>query len=160
MRAIMDQDPSQMKPNPTKIKPNPNPNQAKIKSNQAKSKSNPNQKQNQKQVQSRILESHGNPYRAYEILGPRTSAVPSLHGEKVTAMQGPRGDCALRMLWVPWPPPWAGRASGASEAGDLGTTKEVLGSIIAFLAFNFDFQGFPIIALGFPRFSIRILPGF
>ena len=45
------------------------------------------------------------------------------------------------------------RASGASEAGALGTTKEVLGFIIAFLNFNWDFLGFPILLLGFPRIS-------
>ena len=39
------------------------------------------------------------------------------------------------------------RASGASEA-TLGTTKEVLGFIIDFLAFK-DFLGFPIHLLGF-----------
>ena len=51
-----------------------------------------------------------------------------------------------------------GRASGASEAA-LGTTKEVLGFIIDFLDFK-DFLGFPILLLGFPRISIRILSGF
>ena len=45
-----------------------------------------------------------------------------------------------------------GRASGASEAGVLGTTKEVLGFIIDFLDFK-DFLGFPILLLGFPRIS-------
>ena len=52
--------------------------------------------------------------------------------------------------------------SGAerSEAGVLGTTKEVLGFIIDFLDFNLDFLGFPILLLGFPRISIRILIGF
>ena len=51
--------------------------------------------------------------------------------------------------------------SGAerSEAGVLGTTKEVLGFIIDF-DFNLDFLGFPILLLGFPRISIRILSGF
>ena len=51
--------------------------------------------------------------------------------------------------------PLEGRASGASE-GVLGTTKEVLGFIIDFLDFK-DFLGFPILLLGFPRISIRIL---
>ena len=41
----------------------------------------------------------------------------------------------------------------------LGTTKEVLGFIIDFLDFK-DFLGFPILLLGFPRISIRILSGF
>ena len=49
-----------------------------------------------------------------------------------------------------------GGASGASEAG-LGTTKEVLGSIIEVLDLNWDLLGFPIIVLGFHRISIRIL---
>ena len=49
--------------------------------------------------------------------------------------------------------------SGASEAA-LGTTKEVLGFIIEFLASNFDFLGFPIIVLGSHRISIRVLSGF
>ena len=42
----------------------------------------------------------------------------------------------------------------------LGTTKEVLGFIIAFLDFSLDLLGFPILVLGFPRISIRILSGF
>ena len=54
-------------------------------------------------------------------------------------------------------PPWKERASGARLA--LGTTKEVLGSIVV-LAFRLDFLGFPIILLGFPRISIRLLSGF
>ena len=54
-------------------------------------------------------------------------------------------------------PPWKAER-GASEAG-LGTTKEVLGLIIAFLDSK-DFLGFPILLLGFPRISIRILSGF
>ena len=53
---------------------------------------------------------------------------------------------------APHPPlavaPLEGRASGASEAGALGTTKEVLGFIIDFPDFK-DFLGFPIILLGF-----------
>ena len=48
--------------------------------------------------------------------------------------------CARRV------PPLEGRASGASEAGVLGTTKEVLGSI-DFLDFDWDFLGFPILVL-------------
>ena len=67
---------------------------------------------------------------------------------------GRRGDSAL----VPPLGSTLERASGASEAG-LGTTKEVLGFIIDF-DFNLDFLGFPILLLGFPRISIRILPGF
>ena len=43
-----------------------------------------------------------------------------------------------------------GRASGASEAGALGATKEVLGLIIDFLAFNLDF---PRISYSFIRIS-------
>ena len=54
------------------------------------------------------------------------------------------------------------RASGARRAV-LGTTKEVLGSIIDFPSFNYDFLGFPyssiIDFLGFPRISTRILSG-
>ena len=46
---------------------------------------------------------------------------------------------------------WEGRASGASEAGVQN--YEVLGFTIAFLASNWDFLGFPIIVLGFPRIS-------
>ena len=53
---------------------------------------------------------------------------------------------------------WGERAE-RSEAG-LGTTKEVLGLIIRFLAFNLDFLGFRISVLGFPRISVRILSGF
>ena len=47
--------------------------------------------------------------------------------------------------------------SGARLA--LGTTKEVLGSIIDLLDFK-DFLGSPILLLGFPKISIRILSGF
>ena len=54
----------------------------------------------------------------------------------------------LRGLAKPGPP-WEERASGASEAGALGTTKEVLGFIIDFLDFNYDF-------LGFSYYCIRI----
>ena len=61
--------------------------------------------------------------------------------------------CVLRY------PLFGGRAE-RSEAGALGTTKEVLGFIIDFLDFNLDFLGFPILLLGFPRISIRILSGF
>ena len=53
-------------------------------------------------------------------------------------------------------PPWKAER-GASEAG-LGTTKEVLGLIMAFD--SKDFLGFPILLSGFPRISIRILSGF
>ena len=41
--------------------------------------------------------------------------------------------------------PLEGRASGASEASVLGTTKEVLGFIIDFLDVNWDFLGFPLL---------------
>ena len=57
-------------------------------------------------------------------------------------------------------PPRLG-ASGAerSEAGVLGTTKEVL-VIIAFLVFNSDFLGFPILVLGFIIDFVGFLLGF
>ena len=62
-------------------------------------------------------------------------------------------------------PPWEARASGARLV--LGTTREVLGFIIGSprnymgsLDFNSDLLGFPIILLGFPGISIRILSGF
>ena len=45
------------------------------------------------------------------------------------------------------------KPSERSEAGVLGTTKEVLGSIIDFLYFNLDFLGFPILLLGLIRIS-------
>ena len=68
-----------------------------------------------------------------------------------SAPRGPGGAGGARLSYP--------GTSGASEAG-VGTTKEVLGSIIDFLAFNWDFIGFPILLLGFPRISSRILSGF
>ena len=59
-----------------------------------------------------------------------------------------------------WPSPGRGPLEGRAERSEagLGTTKEVLGFIIDF---DFkDFLGFPILLLGFPRISIRILSGF
>ena len=49
--------------------------------------------------------------------------------------------------------------AGAERSGarlGLGTTKEVLGFIDC-LDFNLDFLGFPILLLGLPGISIRIL---
>ena len=77
----------------------------------------------------------------------------------------PPGDCAPGIVRSPWRPSWwrwgAERAERARLA--LGATKEVLGFTIDFLEFKYDFLGFSyyfiVDFLGFPRISIRILPG-
>ena len=67
------------------------------------------------------------------------------HGEAAQRAPGAMGH---RGAINPLPPPVAPR-----REAPLGTTKEVLGFIIAFLDSNQDFLGFPIIVLGFPRIS-------
>ena len=152
MRAIMDQNPSQIKPNPTKIKPNPSqikPNPVKIKSNpdqiKSKSKSSQIQKQIQIKIQAKILNRKilGNHRKSQEILGPI-----NLYPRSAPLRLGRcgRGPVALQGCSGASPPP-------------LGTTKEVLGQ--DFLGQDFhrisqDFLGFHINSLGFPRIVIRI----
>ena len=87
------------------------------------------------------------------MINPRTSFI-------VPGSSRPRGDigdigeCARHPVRPPCEAVAPGsRASGASEAGALGTTKEVLGIIIDLLAFNLNLLGFPIIVLGFLRIS-------
>ena len=53
--------------------------------------------------------------------------------------------------------PWKAERAERARLAPLGTTKEVLGFIIDFLACNLDFLGFPVIVSGFPRIYIRIL---
>ena len=89
-----------------------------------------------------------NPRKSYNPGSPRTSfVVPSSPRGGSTQRRASVGGALGRGV-LPHPPksaPSPGRPSGASEG--LGATKEVLGVIIGFLAFNLDFLGFPILLL-------------
>ena len=132
-------DPNQIKPNPNQIKSNPNQVKSKSDQNPAKSRSKSNPNQN-------LIKTQEIPEKSYEeILGsPRTSVVPSPQASRdLPVLPGPPGlqaslsssaEASLSFLGLQ--APLEGRASGASEAGVLGTTKEVLGFIIEFLEFK------------------------
>ena len=125
-RSKSNQNQTKIKPNPTQIKPNPNPNQAKIQpkvksksKSKAKIKSKAKSKSNS--TNPKLIKFRKSYEKSYEILGRRTSVVPSPPPESLPGR--PRE----------WP--LASQAPGCGCQGALGTTKEVLGTTKEVLGF-------------------------
>ena len=121
---------------------NPSKIQIRIKSKAKSNKilGNPKEILGESHEKIRSQESYRNPriHGTQDFVVPRGSPRPDGHGQS-----------------APYPQaggtPSKAERSGARLAA-LGATKEVLGSI-GFLDVNWDFLGFPIIRLGFPRIS-------
>ena len=175
LSALMDQNPSQIKPNPAKIKSkssqiqpksNANPNQIKSESKsnlnpgKSKSKANPNQDLIESQeILEKILE-------ILEILGPRTSfVVPSLPGGRFPTAGSEEGFPPLALDSKGsrgWLSPTGEAERSGAERGRRPRSYE--GSPRIYHRFSQYFLGFPRISysciidfLGFPRISIGIL---
>ena len=141
MKAVMHQNPSQIKPNPSKIQPNPTQIQIQPKSNRIQIKSKSSQIKIEIKSRSKSNKLLGD-QKSYES-NPRKSDFRSFFSARGWPLSLATGHWA----WpLPWPlSHWGGHSRSRGKArAERWPRNEVL-RFIAFLDLNLDFLGFPIL---------------